>query len=128
MFVKKTVNRNSNGLLLSPPKLHLYDLALDAWLSKNCKTSFSCLKIEESNYDHEDLKVFMYVTFSDLLTTLKDHRGYVRNSSLVKRQPFIYLFSGFLFAAAFKLRGSSVRQIFFPAVQICIARSLFVNL
>ena len=93
MFVKKTVNRNSNGLLLSPPKLHLYDLGLDAWLSKNCKTSFSCLKIEESNYDHEDLKVFMYVTFSDLLTTLKDHRGYVRNSSLVKRQltpSFIY--------------------------------------
>ena len=92
MFVKKTVNRNSNGLLLSPPKLHLYDLALDAWLSKNCKTSFSCLKIEESNYDHEDLKVFMYVTFSDLLTTLKDHRGYVRNSSLVKRQLTFHLF------------------------------------
>lgn len=118
MFVKKTVNRNSNWLLLSPPKLHLYDLALDAWLSKNCKTSFSYLKIEESNYDHEDLKVFMSVTFNDLVTTLKDHRGYVRNSSLVKRQPFIYLFLGFLFAAAFKLRGSFVCQIFFPAVQI----------
>lgn len=89
--VKKTVYRNSNGLLLSPPKLDLYDLAPDAWLSKNCKTSFSCLKIEESNYDHEDLKVFMYVTSNDL-----------RNSSLVKRQPFIYLFLGFLFAAAFE--------------------------
>ena len=96
----------------------MYDLALDAWLSKNCKTSFSCFKIEESNYDHEDLKGFMYVTFNDLVTTLKDHRGYVRNSSLVKRQPFIYLFLGFLFAAAFKLRASFVRQIFCPAVQI----------
>ena len=124
MFVKKTVNRNSNGLLLSPPKLRLYDLALDAWLSNNYKTSFSCLEIEESNYDHEDLKVFMYVTFNDLVTTLKDHHSYVRNLSLVKRQPFIYLFLGFLVAAAYKLRESFVCQIFFPAVQICIALTL----
>ena len=42
-----------------------------------------------SIYDHEDLEVFMCVTFNDLVTTLKDRHGYVRNSRLVKRQPFI---------------------------------------
>ena len=53
-----------------------------------------CLRIAKllfhvSIYDHEDLEVFMCVTLNDLVTTLKDRRVYVRNSRLVKRQPFI---------------------------------------
>ena len=56
-----------------------------------------CLRIAKllfhvSIYDHEDLEVFMCVTLNDLVTTLKDRRVYVRNSRLVKRQPFIQAF------------------------------------